>query len=65
MVLALTNHLPSSTNAALIAAVRPAHAEPARPINAMARLIRSLENMSHLRRNGAKCRSENATYRVV
>jgi hypothetical protein len=50
----LTDHLPRSTNAALIALAWPAHGAPARSINAMARLIASLENMSHLRRKGAR-----------
>jgi hypothetical protein len=50
----LTDHLPRSTNAALIVLAGSAHIAPARSINAMARLIASLENMSHLRRSGAR-----------
>jgi hypothetical protein len=50
----LTDHLPRSTNAAPIALAWPARSEHARPINAMARLIASLENMSHLRRKDAR-----------
>jgi hypothetical protein len=51
----LTNHLPRSTNAARAHALTAQRRARADPINAMARLISSFENMSHLRRTGAKC----------